>query len=178
MASFDPFLPTLLRFEGGYVDDPADPGGATNKGVTLQTFKAFGHQLLGVDPTLDNLKRLTDAQAGTIYKTLYWDRLRADEIGLQPLAEILVDFYVNAGANAVKLLQRVLNELGAQPLLSVDGMTGMDTRRALQQMDPTQVYRRYRQGRSAYYEDLVQQRPSLQRFLKGWLARVAAFPDL
>jgi len=178
MASFDPFLPTLLRFEGGYVNDPADPGGATNKGVTLQTFRAFGRQLLGVDPTLDNLKRLTDVQAGTIYKTLYWDRLRADEIGLQPLAEILVDFHVNAGAGAIKLLQRVLNDLQVQPLLSVDGVMGPGSRQALLRMDPTPVYRHYRQGRSVYYEDLARQRPSLQRFLTGWLARVAAFPDL
>ncbi len=178
MARFDLFLPTLLRLEGGAVEDPAGPGGATCKGITLQTFRAFGRQLLGVDPTPDNLRRLTDAQAGTIYKTLYWDRLRADEIDLQPLAEILVDFHVNAGSNAVKLLQRVLNDLGAQPLLSVDGVMGTDTRRALPQMDPTLVYRHYRQGRSAYYEDLVRQRPGLQRLLKGWLDRVATFPDL
>jgi lysozyme family protein len=178
MASFDPFLPTLLRFEGGYVDGPAAPGGVANKGVSLQTFRAFGRQLLAVDPTLDRLKSLTDAQAGILHKTLYWDRLRADEISLQPLAEILVDFYIHAGAHAVKLLQRVLNDLGAQPLLSVDGLMGADTSRALQPMDLVQVYRRYRQGRSAHYQDLVQQRPGLQRFLEGWLARVAAFPDL
>lgn len=178
MASFDPFLPTLLRFEGGYVDDPADPGGAVNKGISLPTFRAFGRQLLGVEPTPDNLRRLTDAQAGVLYKTLYWDRLRADEIGLQPLAEIVVDFHVNAGANAVKLLQRVLNELGAQPLLSVDGVPGPGTHQALQHMDPALVYRRYRRARAAYYEDLVHQRPSLHCSLQGWLARVAAFPEL
>ena len=78
MASFQVFLPLLLRFEGGFVDDPADPGGATNKGITLQTFQAHARQLLAVAPTLENLKNLSDAQAGTLYKALYWDRARGE----------------------------------------------------------------------------------------------------
>lgn len=178
MASFQSFLPVLLRFEGGFVDDPADPGGATNKGITLQTFQANARQLLGAEPTLDNLKCLSDAQAATLYKALYWDRAYGDEIGLQPLADLLVDFYVNAGGNAFKVLQRVLNDLGTQPPLGVDGAMGPGTLRALQGLDPTPVYRGLRQGRIAYYQDLVRKRPPLERFLKGWLNRVAAFPVL
>lgn len=62
----------MLRFEGGYVDDPSRPGGAANKGIALQVFRAFGRQLLGMEPTPDNLRRFTDdAQAGILYKTLY-----------------------------------------------------------------------------------------------------------
>ena len=178
MASFQVFLPLLLRFEGGFVDDPADPGGATNKGITLQTFQAHARQLLAVAPTLENLKNLSDAQAGTLYKALYWDRARGDEIGLQPLADLLVDFHVNAGANAFKVLQQVLNHLGTQPPLAVDGAMGPGTLRATQGQDPTQVYRGLRQGRIDYYQDLVREHPSLGRFLTGWLNRVAAFPVL
>ncbi len=178
MASFQSYLPILLRFEGGFVDDPADPGGATNKGITLQTFHAHARPLLGVEPTLETLKSLSDAQAATLYKALYWDRARGDEIGLQPLADLLVDFYVNAGGNAFKVLQQVLNTLGAQPALAVDGAMGPGTWQAMQGMDATQVYRGLRQGRIGYYEDLVSKRPPLERFLKGWLNRVAAFPVL
>jgi lysozyme family protein len=178
MASFQSFLPILLRFEGGFVDDPADPGGATNKGITLQTFHANASQLLGVEPTLENLKNLSDVQAATLYKVLYWDRARGDDIGLQPLADLLVDFYVNAGGNAFKVLQQVLNNLGTQPPLAVDGGMGPSTLRAMQGMDPAQVYRDLRQGRIGYYEELVRKRPPLERFLKGWLNRVAAFPVL
>ncbi|WP_431257280.1 glycosyl hydrolase 108 family protein [Roseateles chitinivorans] len=83
MADFNRFLPMLLRFEGGFVNDPADPGGATNKGITLQTLRGCGPQLLGIAPTLDNLLALTDAQAGIVYKRQYWDPLRGDDITSQ-----------------------------------------------------------------------------------------------
>jgi lysozyme family protein len=57
MADFNAFFPTLLRFEGGFVDDPADPWGATNKGITLQTFDSYARRLPGIDPTLEALKQ-------------------------------------------------------------------------------------------------------------------------
>lgn len=178
MASFDAFFPTMLKHEGGFVNDPVDPGGATNKGVTMETFQSCAKRYLGIEPTLENLKALTDAQAGKIYKPLYWDKIRGDEIEPQELANIVFDFQVNAGANASKLLQRVLNDLGAKPPLAVDGAIGSTTMAALTSMDQTEVYRRYKQGRIDYYEDLVAKRPALGKFLKGWLNRVNSFPDL
>src|SRR5882672_8867480 len=147
MASFDAFFPTLLRHEGGFVDDPADPGGATNKGVTLETFQSSAKKYLGIEPTLANLRALTGEQAAKIYKPLYWDEVRGDDIGLQALANIVFDFQVNAGGSASRLLQRVLNELGAQPPLAVDGEIGAGTLSALAGVDQTAVYRRYKQGR-------------------------------
>ncbi|HEY6863160.1 MAG TPA: glycosyl hydrolase 108 family protein [Burkholderiales bacterium] len=178
MASFDAFFPTLLRNEGGFVDDPVDPGGATNKGVTLETFKSSAQRYLGIEPTLENLKALTDDQAAKIYKPLYWDKIRGDDIQLQDLADIVFDFQVNAGAAASKLLQRVLNDLGAQPPLGVDGEIGPGTMAALARADAVAVYRAYKQGRIAYYQDLVAKRPPLGKFLNGWLKRVNAFPEL
>jgi lysozyme family protein len=176
MASFDAFLPMLLRFEGGFVDNPADPGGATNKGVTMRTFGSAAVPLLGIQPTTDNLRRLTDEQAGVIYKQLYWDKAQADAIELQALANIVVDFYVNAGAHAITLLQQVLNEAGASPALAVNGVMDAATSAALRRRDPHDIYQRYRQGRIAYYQGLVAQRPQLQCFLRGWINRVNAFP--
>jgi len=178
MASFDAFFPTLLKHEGGFVNDPADPGGATNKGITLATFQSSAKQYLGIDPTLGNLKTLTDAQAGEIYKPLYWDKVRGDDIELQELADIVFDFQVNAGGSASKLLQRVLNELGTQPPVAVDGDIGPGTMAALNRMDQRAIYRRYKQGRIDYYQDLVAKRPALGKFLNGWLKRVNSFPDL
>lgn len=178
MANFSSFLPLLLKFEGGFVDNPADPGGATNKGITLKTFRSCAQDLLDLEPTLGNLKQLSDAQAGVVYKTLYWDPAGGDGIALQELAEILVDFHVNAGQHAFRLLQRVLNDLGVQPPLVVDGTMGPATRAALSLAEPVQVYRLYRQGRIAYYQGLARSQPGLQPFLKGWLNRVAAFPEL
>jgi len=178
MASFDAFFPTLLRHEGGFVDDPADPGGATNKGITLETFRRTAQRYLGIEPTLDNLKALTDEQAGKIYKPLYWDEIRGDEIELEELADIVFDFQVNAGDRAARLLQQVINDLGARPPLAVDGNIGPGTLRALRAADEKAVYRRYKQGRIDYYRDLVAKRPSLGKFLNGWLNRVNSFPDL
>lgn len=179
MADFNVFLPKLLRFEGGWVDDPADPGGATNKGITLATFASVARPLLEIEPTRENLRQLSDDQAARIYRKLYWNKLNADEIGLQALAEIYVDFYVNAGANAVRLMQRCLNTTGAvAPSIAVDGVHGNATRAALLDHEPTALYRRYRDGRIAYYHELAEKRPTLQRFLKGWLNRVDAFPEL
>lgn len=178
MADFTRFLPTLLTFEGGFVDDPVDPGGATNKGITLATFRTSARELLGVEPTLANLKALTEAQAGTLYKSLYWDRIGGDRIASQDIANIVFDFQVNAGAQSAKLLQRVLNAAGCRPPLTVDGRVGAATLDALARADATDVYMRFKQGRKDYYTNLAKANPKLQRFLKGWLARVDAFPDL
>jgi len=178
MASFDVFFPALLKHEGGFVNDPVDLGGATNKGITMKTFQSCARQYLNIDPTLDKLKALTDAQAAKIYKPLYWDKVRGDEIALQELANIVFDFQVNSGANAARLLQKVLNEMGAAPPLTVDGSIGPGTMGTLTGMDQKAVYRRYKQGRIDHYQNLVAQRPEQGRFLKGWLNRVNAFPDL
>jgi len=164
MANFDTFFPTLLRFEGGFVDDSDDPGGATNKGITMQTFSRCARDLLGVEPTLANLRVLTNEQAGKIYKPLYWDKVRGDDITQQDLADIVFDFYVNAGANATRLLQTVMNAAGARPNVEVDGAIGPLTIQALQALDQRDVYRRYKQGRIEYYEDLAANHPSWPSF--------------
>jgi lysozyme family protein len=173
MASFDVFLPMVLRFEGGYVDDPTDPGGETNKGITMRTFQASSQRLLGIDPTSDNLKALTDAQAGIIYKALYWDQIQGDSFGLQDLANIVCDFYINAGTHATKLLQHVMNNLGAN--LVEDGSIGAASLQTLAGLPQVEVYRQYKQGRVAYYQALGQRYP---QFLNGWLNRVNSFPNL
>jgi lysozyme family protein len=173
VASFDVFLPMLLRFEGGYVDDPTDPGGETNKGVTMATFRQCSHELLHIDPASENLRALTDAQAGIIYRSLYWDKMHGDDFQLQDLANIVCDFYVNAGTHATLLLQQILNGMGAH--LAEDGGIGPATIQALNSLDQMAVYRQYKQGRINYYQSLGQRFP---RFLQGWLNRTNAFPNL
>jgi len=179
MANFADFLPILLRFEGGFVNDPDDPGGATNKGITLKTFQALGPALGLQDTSLEALRRISDDDAARLYKRHYWDALEADRIELQPLANLLVDFYVNAGGNAVRELQRQLNATSQrQPALREDGVFGPDTAQALRQADPLATYRGLRQRRLGYYERLANANPKLQKFLQGWRNRVAAFPVL
>jgi len=173
MASFDIFLPIVLQFEGGYSNDPDDPGGETNKGITMSVFQQCSHELLGIDPTSENLRGLTDAQAGIIYRTNFWNKIGGDSIQLQDLANIVCDFFVNSGTHATTLLQKVLNNLGAR--IVVDGAIGQATLQALSALDQTVVYRQYKQGRIDYYTTLGQKYPM---YLKGWLNRVNSFPDL
>jgi len=174
MADFTKYLPTLFNFEGGYVNDPDDPGGATNLGVTLAVFKEHARSLLNISPSIDALKDMTDDQAGKIYKAQYWDRIFGDQIEFQPLADIMFDFYVNAGGHAVELLYKVLNHLGGShdvlPWLDISAV------RSLQHHDVQEVYMHYKEGRKSYYRTLAQEHPVLRRFLKGWLRRVDAFP--
>ena len=176
MASFDLFLPMLLKFEGGYVDDPDDPGGETNKGITMAVFQQCAHALLGIEPSSQNLKGLSDAQAGIVYRSRYWDRMQGDLFSSQDLANIVCEFFVNAGTHATALLQNVLNAMGAQ--LVVDGETGPATFQAFSGLDSTLVYSSYKEGRIQYYQQLVASKPTLARFLNGWLARVNAFPPV
>ncbi|UJB21594.1 MULTISPECIES: glycoside hydrolase family 108 protein [Lysobacter] len=171
MAEFNDYFPQLLIFEGGYVDDPYDPGGATNMGITLQTFQAHAQTLLGVAPTLANLQALSPEQAAVLYKALYWDAIYGDSIAAQDLAAIVFDFYVNAGVHAILLLQNLLG-----PPLAADGHFGPETLAAVQHADQASLYALYRQGRINYYNNLAASHPLLRRFLSGWLARANWFP--
>ena len=139
----------------------------------MRTFQQYSHELLGLDPSSENLKSLTDAQAGILYKACYWSKMKGDFIDLQDLANITCDFFVNAGTHATKLLQRVLNGMGGHVV--EDGVIGAACLQALSGMVSVEVYRRYKVGRREYYSVLGQRFP---KFLPGWLKRVDSFPDL
>ena len=175
MAVFGIALPITLAFEGGYVNNPKDPGGETNLGITMRTFQHVAHPLLGLDPTSDNLKALTPAQAGIIYKANYWNVVRGDEFDSQELANNVFDFYVNAGTHSASLLQRVINDLPTTPPLVVTGVIGDATLAALKSSPLSGVYAKFKQGRIAYYTAFGATHPT---FLKGLLRRANAFPDL
>ena len=174
MANFDMFLPILLKFEGGYVDDPTDPGGETNKGVTMAVFRQSSHHLLGLEPSSANLRALTDAQAGILYRHLYWDRMQGDSFALQELANIVCDFYVNAGTHATSMLQQLVNGMGGTKVV-VDGNVGAATLQAMAGLAQDRLYSLYKQQRIGYYQQLGLRYP---QFVEGWLARVNTFPEL
>src|SRR4051812_11102978 len=120
---FDACLTFTLAQEGGYVDDPADPGGATNMGVTLATYRHWDH-----DPALGpaEVRAMTRQTAAAIYRTLYWNALRRDSLpaGVDLSA---FDFGVNAGTRrGAELLQEALGF----PPDQVDGCVGPETLRA------------------------------------------------
>jgi len=125
MQSIAEIAQGIVTREGGYVNDPADPGGATNHGVTLGTLLRLGLDVTG-DGQIDvgDVRALTPAQAAGIFVEQYFRRP-----GLNRLPDVLqpsvFDMYVNAGANAVRILQRLLNALGRD--LVEDGALGPHT---------------------------------------------------
>jgi|SRR5690606_6386543 len=101
-SNFAEYFPTLLEHEGGFVNHPNDPGGATNKGVTINTFKKYSESLLGVKPTVDNLKRLTDSQAAAIYETAYWNKSGAGNISDKQIGWLHFDTYMHGGGAYIR----------------------------------------------------------------------------
>jgi lysozyme family protein len=98
----------VLMVEGGFVNDPDDPGGPTNYGVTLKTLKRLGHDL-NQDGRVDiaDLKQLSATQAVHIFVQDYFYKPRIDQLPHMLHAPVF-DMYVNAGSHAVKVLQRTL----------------------------------------------------------------------
>ena len=91
-ANFDRALTAVLRHEGGYVDHPSDPGGATNLGVTRATLA----QWRGRAVSKAEVKALTRAEAAKIYRALYWDEIAGDALPAG-LDFAVFDYCVNSG---------------------------------------------------------------------------------
>lgn len=168
MATPDEMLDAALQFtlqwEGGYVNHPADPGGATNKGVIQSTYDTF-RKNQGL-PT-QSVRAITDAEVHAIYKSMYWQAARCDALPW-PLCAAHFDAAVNTGTRqAAKLLQRALG-------VADDGLIGKGTLAAAAAADPLEAAEAAADRRQDFYNSLVRNKPSLGVFLKGWTRRVSA----
>ena len=126
MANVYKLAPFILKWEGGFVNDPDDLGGATNMGVTIGTWKSCGYDKDGDgDIDVDDLRLLTrEDVVNRVLKPHYWDRWKADLITSQSVANILVDWVWASGAHGIKIPQRLLG-------VTVDGHFGDDTEASL-----------------------------------------------
>lgn len=169
--------------EGGYVDDPADPGGATNRGVTLSTLRRLRIDLDGDGQSgLADLRALTLEQAAAIFLRDYFHRPRIDTLP-QAVQAPVFDMQVNSGAQAVHILQKLLNRMGFP--CAVDGRIGPQTRSAAMaaaQAAPDHLADAYGIARRNYYYALADARPALRRFARskdgtkgGWITRSESF---
>ena len=114
MHDIEKITAEIVRREGGFVNDPDDPGGATKYGVTIHTLRA-----LRGSATVADVKALTEAEAVAIFKGQYFERPKINQLPI-PLQALVYDMQVNAGANAIKILQRLTAEFGVK--LAVDGV--------------------------------------------------------
>lgn len=183
MLTVEEIAAQIVAREGGYVNDPDDPGGATKYGVTLATLKR-----LGLDRTRDgrvdeaDVKALTRDDAQRIFVEHYFRAPRLAELPavLQPS---VFDMYVNAGANAVKLLQRLVTRMGFA--CEDDGLIGPMTLRAVREAAlaaPAHIADAYGIARRNYYYSLGDTRPASRKYARrkdggkgGWITRAEAF---
>ena len=153
-------LKHVLVHEGGYVDHPQDPGGATNKGVTLAVFQHFFGSSMGKD----DLRAITDEQLEIIYKTGYWDKCRCDDLP-NGVDYVVFDQAVNSGpGRSAKWLQQVI---GA----TVDGGIGPKTIAAALQSVPEQVINEMCDERLAFLRR-IKNGALWETFGRGWQHRV------
>ena len=153
LTNFDDIIEVVLHHEGGYVNDPKDPGGETNFGIAKRSH-----------PDVD-IKNLTKEEAKEIYYEDYWCGNKVPHMP-DDLKHIYFDMCVNQGkGRAVKILQRAANAKGAG--LKVDGGMGPKTLAAMKSVELDRV----RAYRVKYYADLVTRKPDLEKFYFGWFRR-------
>lgn len=150
-------LKNTLVYEGGYVNNPKDPGGATNMGITLATLQSWRNKKCSID----DVKNLTLQEATAIYNANYWRVIGGDYLPAG-VDQVVFDFAVNSGVlRAKKTLQSIL---GVTP----DGVFGDQTRFALEKQDSGTLIDEYCRTRLQFLQSL----PTFTTFGKGWTARV------
>jgi len=183
MKSVEEIAAEIIAREGGYVNDPDDPGGATKHGITIHTMRRLGLDLTGDGRvTAADVRRLTPEKARDIYVEHYF---RRPGLGGLPraLQASVFDMYANAGGNAIRVLQRLLNAMGEA--LTVDGALGPKTLAAAHraaEAAPDHIADAYAIARRNYYYALADARPASRKYARrrgggkgGWILRAEAF---
>jgi lysozyme family protein len=155
--NFEESLAHVLKHEGGYVDHPKDPGGATNLGCTKKVWEEWvGHEV-----TKDDIKALTIADVSPLYKAQYWDKCRGDDLP-RGVDFAVFDLAINSGVGrASKLLQRAVG-------VAADGAIGPATLAAVADANPRELATKICELRLAFLQAL----PTWETFGKGWGRRV------
>jgi lysozyme family protein len=151
-SDFDSALTKVLRYEGGYVNDPRDPGGETNFGISKRAYPK------------EDIAGMTRERAAEIYRRDYWLPAHCDMVS-SALRPLYFDTAVNCGVStAIKMLQRCGH-------IADDGKFGPMTSLAALSVKP----QAYADERLRYYDALIASKPALVRFKKGWTNRVNGY---
>ena len=190
MANVKDLAPKILKWEGGFVNDPLDRGGATNMGVTIATWKQVGYDKdCDGDIDVQDLKLLTvDNVINKVLKPFYWDRWKADQINNQSIANILVDWVWGSGKWGIIKPQQLLG-------VTADGLVGPKTLAAINDYaDQKELFNKIFQIRVDFIKNLVNtsvsnyeknlgrkatedelKKNTQKRFLNGWMNRLNDF---
>ncbi len=172
MANYDIFKNKIQRAEGGYQNLVNDKGNynslnervGTNFGISAKVYERY----IGVPPSIEDMKNITQNEAHYIFKNQFWDAIKADAINSQAVAETYADHAINASPRAsTRIMQRVLNNTFGKTL-TVDGITGNKTIAAINSVDATQLFNAFSNGRKSYYNSLN----DCKYFCNAWHGRV------
>ena len=157
--NWDTAIKHILKWEGGYVNHPADPGGRTNLGVTQRVWEEWvGHPV-----TEEDMRGLTIEMVAPLYHKRYWDAVRGDDLP-SGVDLCVFDCAVNAGVGrASKFLQQAVG-------VTADGQIGPKTLAAVTALPADEVIYRFCNLREAHYKSL----PTFATFGKGWMTRLGA----
>lgn len=159
MSDFDRALKLVLKAEGGYVNDPDDPGGATNQGIIQVTYTEW-RQMHGLPQR--SVEEITPDEIRAIYRAQYWEKGQCDKM-FWPLNYVHFDSMVQHN-RAPYLLQKALG-------VAEDGVIGQKTLEAANIWVEEKALRLLL-IRAFYYRDLAHRQPQLAKFLRGWLIRL------
>lgn len=172
MADFSKAFQLVLAHEGGYGNDPDDPGGETYKGVARKIHsKWIGWHIIdllkrqsGFPSNLDRHAELQQ-ELETFYETQFWNRISGSLISDQAVANSIFDFAVNAGISTSATLAQMVSET------KVDGVIGPNSVEAINKVDPDHFLASFTVAKIARYISIVKKRPASRKYFYGWVVR-------
>jgi lysozyme family protein len=173
MANFEKALLKVLKNEGGYVNDPQDPGGETYKGIARNVWPKWGgwqkvdyykSQNKGFEQSLNSDNTLQE-WVELFYRQCFWDKLKANDINNQDVADSIFDFAVNAGVSTSSSLAQMV--VGSPS----DGVIGENTLAKINGFDPEHFIAAFTVAKIARYISIIKKRPTSQKYLYGWVRR-------
>jgi len=174
MTNYLDFLPFVLQWEGGYVNDPQDSGDATNRGVTFATYLALAKTVLGITPNEAHFRKLSKNEAALIFKW-FWDKAtNKSQVNSQAISEVLTSWHWGSGAEGLAQFQKMLNAKFNQNL-DTDGIIGFKTIAVINSLPEGNLFKEAVKWREQFFRNLVVKRPKDAKFLNGWLNRLNAF---
>ena len=172
MANFEKAYLLILASEGGYVNDPDDPGGETYKGIARKKQPEWVGWII-----IDKMKKLPDfptsldnrldlqEEIKRFYKAVFWDKIYGDRINDQDIANSILDFAVNAGVStSIGLAQRVTGS-------SCDGVIGPQTIQAINDFEPDHFIAAFTVEKCRKYIAICKKKPDSRKYFFGWIDR-------